>query len=291
MTEAVASARAAATPRPTRWRSSRAIAYVLIIVSLVVMLWPIAWMTVTAFKTPSEVFKTPPSWVPETWTLEPLGYATSPTMLRFFFNSIVVAGLTAAIATLIGGMVAYVISRSRHWSTDVLLLVFLGSMAFPIPLLMITLYTMLSSLNLLNTYAAVVIGHLLLTLPLVVWLMKGFIDGLPAEVELSAYIDGARPFRILWDIVLPMMRPGMAAAAIYVFVTSWNEFVLGLTFTSSTDMRMLPAGISLMFLQEFQYQWPQMMAVAIVATLPILGLFVFFQRYFVAGVTAGAVKH
>lgn len=291
MTDALV-ARAAPLPRRAfRWRPATLLAYAAILGTLVVMLWPIAWMAVTAFKTPSEVFRTPPSWVPDSWTVEPLRYATSPTMLRFFLNSVIVAALTSAIATLVGGMIAYVISRSRHWSTDVLLLIFLGSMAFPIPLLMITLYTMLSSLGLLNTYAAVVIGHLLLTLPLVVWLMKGFIDGLPAEVELSAYIDGARPFRILWDIVLPMMRPGLAAAAIYVFVTSWNEFVLGLTFTSSTDMRMLPAGISLMFLQEFQYQWPEMMAVAIVATLPILALFVFFQRYFVAGITAGAVKH
>jgi ABC-type glycerol-3-phosphate transport system permease component len=145
--------------------------------------------------------------------------------------------------------------------------------------------------ELLDTYAAVVIGHMLLTLPIVVWLSKGFIDDLPAEVELSAYVDGAGPLRIFFDMVLPMMRPGLVAAALYVFVTSWNEFVFGLSFTSSTEMRPLPAGISLLFLQEFQYQWPEMMAVATIATLPILLLFLAFQNQFVEGVTAGAVKH
>ena len=88
-----------------------------------------------------------------------------------------------------------------------------------------------------------------------------------------------------------MTKPGVIASGIYVFVTSWNEFIFGLSFTTSTDMRPLPAGISLVFLQEFQYQWPEMMAVATIATIPILLIFLFLQRYFVQGVTAGAVKH
>lgn len=273
------------------WPLGRIVSYGVIAISMVILLFPIAWMVLTAFKTHDEVFVVPPQWIPRTWTLEPFAYATSGLMMRFFFNSIAIAALTALIATIVGGMTAYVISRARHWSAGALLMLFLASMAFPIPLLMITLYTMLGSMGLLNTYLAVVIGHLLLTLPLVVWLLKGFIDSLPAEVELSAYIDGAGPFRILMDIVLPMMKPGIAASAIYVFVTSWNEFVFGLTFTSSTDMRPLPAGISLVLLQEFQYRWPEMMAVATIATIPILALFVFFQRYFIEGITAGAVKH
>ena len=289
MTDTVLSSSALANRRPLTL--GRVLAYATVLVSLVILLFPVLWMMLTAFKTSGEVFRVPPQWLPENWALEPLAFATSPQMVRFFINSIVVAALTSTIATIIGGMIAYVISRSRHWSASALLMLFLASMAFPIPLLMITLYSMLSSMNLLDTYAAVVIGHLLLTLPLVVWLMKGFIDGLPAEVELSAYIDGAGPFCILMDIVLPMMKPGMAASAIYVFVTSWNEFVFGLTFTTSTDMRPLPAGISLLLLQEFQYKWPEMMAVAMVATIPILALFIFFQRYFIEGITAGAVKH
>ncbi len=103
-------------------------------------------------------------------------------------------------------------------------------------------------------------------------------------------MDGAGPLRSFLRIVVPMARPGLTAAGIYAFVTAWNDLTIGLTLTTSTDMRPLPAGISVTFLQEFQYQWPEMMAVATVATLPILALFVAFQRNFIEGVTAGALK-
>jgi len=167
---------------------------------------------------------------------------------------------------------------------------FLAAMAFPVPLLMISMYTLFGSLGLLDTYLALILANAVVALPVVVWLLKGFFDSLPVEVEEAAFIDGASVLQTLLRVVFPMSRPGLAAAAIFVFVTSWNEFAFGLTFTSSTDMRPLPAGISLLFLQEFQYQWPEMMAVAIVATLPILLLFLLFQRNFVEGVTTGAVK-
>ena len=270
---------------------ARIASYVVIVVALVFLLLPIVWMLLTALKTTDEVFRVPPTYWPEELNLAPFAYATTGLLPRFFLNSIVIATATALLTTVIGALVGYGISRAKHWSTDALLVFFLASMAFPLPLLMISIYAMLSRLGLLDTYGAVVVGHMLLTLPIVVWLTKGFIDDLPVEVEQSAYIDGAGPLRILFDMVLPMMRPGLAASALYVFVTSWNEFIFGLSFTASTEMRPLPAGISLLFLQEFQYQWPEMMAVAAVATVPILVLFLFFQRHFVEGVTAGAVKH
>lgn len=281
---------AAANHRPDS-RSWRAVSYAIIAVSLLLLLLPVFWMVLTAFKTTDEVFRVPPTIWPSKVNWEPLSYAASGMLPRFFLNSIIIAGCTAVITTIVGSLAGYGISRARHWSTNALLVFFLASMAFPLPLLMISIYYLLSVLRLLDTYLAVIVGHMLLTLPLVVWLTKGFIDDLPVEVEQSAYIDGAGPLRILFDMVLPMMRPGMTAAALYVFVTSWNEFIFGLSFTSSTEMRPLPAGISLLFLQEFQYQWPEMMAVATVATVPILLLFLAFQNQFVEGVTAGAVKH
>lgn len=269
---------------------SRVASYLVMTASLLVLLFPVAWMLATAFKGPGEVFMVPPSWIPREPTLAPFSYAFSPIMLRFFVNSIVIAALTALISTMIGACTAYAIVRMQHWSTNLLLLFFLGSLAFPLPLLMITLYMTLSAMGLIDTYLAVVIGHVVLTLPVVVWLLKGFVDSLPVEVEEAAFVDGAGLLRIVWSVVIPIMRPGFTAAGIYVFVTSWNEFIFGLTFTTSSQMRPLPAGIALLFLQEFQYQWPQMMAVATTATVPILVLFIALQKHFVEGVTAGAVK-
>lgn len=273
-----------------RLRFAQVASYLVMAVTLIVLLFPLAWMLATAFKGPGEVFAVPPRWIPREPTLEPFSYAFTPLMLRFFINSIVIAGLTALVTTLIGAGAAYAIVRMRHWSTDLLLVFFLASLAFPLPLLMITLYFTLSALGLINSYAAVVVGHIVLTLPVVIWLLKGFVESLPIEVEEAAFVDGAGLLRIIWLVVIPIMRPGFTAAGIYVFVTSWNEFIFGLTFTTSSSMRPLPAGIALLFLQEFQYQWPQMMAVATTATVPILVLFLVFQKNFVEGVTAGAVK-
>lgn len=273
-----------------RLHASRIASYVVMAVSLIVLLFPLAWLLATAFKSRGEVFMVPPTWWPRQPTVEPFADAFTPTMLRFFFNSILIAALTAVVSTAIGACAAYAIVRLQHWATNLVLLFFLGSLAFPLPLLMITLYLLLSRLGLIDTYPAVVVGHVILTLPVVIWLLKSFAESLPVEVEEAAYVDGAGVLRIIWLVVLPMMRPGFTAAAIYVFVTSWNEFTFGLTFTTSSDMRPLPAGITLLFLQEFQYQWPQMMAVAATATVPILVLFLAFQKNFVEGVTAGAVK-
>ena len=120
--------------------------------------------------------------------------------------------------------------------------------------------------------------------------MKNFFDQLPIEVEEAAYVDGAGPFYTLFFIVMPMAKPALSAAAIFVFVTSWNELVFGLTFTSSTSMRPLPAGISMLFLQEFEGAWSEMMALAAMVSIPVLLLFLIFQKSFMQGVTAGAVK-
>ena len=265
--------------------------YFIIISTLIILIFPIVWMLLTAFKSTDEIFKIPPTFLPKNFSFDAFSYALNSDMPIFFINSIIIAFFTSLITIFVGGLASYGISRAKHWTTNTILMFFLASMAFPIPLLMITIYKILNLINGLDTYWAVIVGHMLITLPIVIWLMKGFIDDLPIEVEESAYIDGASIIQIIYKIVFPMTKPGVIASAIYVFVTSWNEFIFGLSFTTSTDMRPLPAGINLVFLQEFQYQWPEMMAVATIATLPILLMFLFLQRYFVQGVTAGAVKN
>lgn len=280
------------TPRRIHPRKllGRLLLNVLIVIAVLVLLIPVAWMISTAFKGASEVFALPPTLIPRDPTLEGFREALQGPLLRFFLNSILVAAGTTALSIFTGALAAYALSRIPFPGSSGVLLFFLAAMAFPIPLLMISMYIMFSAMQLLNTYPALILGHTVLTLPICVWLLKSFFDSLPVDMEEAAYIDGASPLYTLWHVVLPMARPGLAAAAIFAFVTSWNEFMFGLTFTSSTELRPLPAGISLVFLQEFQYRWPQMMALAILATLPILLLFVVFQRSFMEGLTAGALK-
>jgi multiple sugar transport system permease protein len=256
----------------------------------VALLFPIAWMLSTAIKPHSEVFAYPPVWLPDRFTLEAFASSLRGDMLRFLLNSLLVAVCTAVLSTVTGALAAYPISRRRSPATRGALGYLIASIAFPAPLLLISTYIVSAQLDLIDTYALVVLVNTVFTLPVCIWTLKSFFDSLPIEIEEAAMMDGAGSLRTLLRIVAPMARPGLAAAGIYAFVTAWNDLTIGLTLTTSTDMRPLPAGISVTYLQEFQYQWPEMMAVATVATLPILALFVAFQRNFIEGVTAGALK-
>ena len=254
------------------------------------LLFPIAWMLSTALKERGDVFVNPPVWIPEHITFAAFASALRGDMARFLLNSLWIAACTAALSTAAGALAAYPMSRRRTASTRLALGYLVASIAFPAPLLLISTYIVSAQLDLIDTYLIVILVNCVFTLPVCIWTLKSFFDGLPLEIEEAAMIDGAGPFRTLLRIVGPIARPGLTAAGIYAFVTAWNDLTIGLTLTTSTEMRPLPAGISVTFLQEFQYQWPEMMAIASVATLPILALFIAFQGNFIEGVTAGAVK-
>ena len=251
---------------------------------------PIAWMISTSLKPVDEVFEIPPRWIPGTFTLENFYTQFNETLRQIFLNSVIVGTATAALATFSAALSAYALARFRFWGNSTILMFFLASMAFPIPLIMISMYILFVSVGLLDTYTALVLGHTVITLPVAVWLLKNFFDTLPVEVEEAAFIEGAGPFRTLFFIVLPMSKPALAAAAIFVFVTSWNEFMFGLAFITSNDMRPLPVGISMYFLVQFDGAWSELMAVGLMVTAPVLVLFLVFQKTFMHGVTAGAVK-
>lgn len=260
------------------------------LVSLVILLWPIAWMVSTSLKSPDQVFANPPQWIPAHPSLASYRGALSPVIARSLLNSIIIAAGAAVLATVAGAMCAYGIARAKGTWSAVVLAMLLSSLGLPIPMLMVTMYFMFAKAGMLDGYGALILANTAITMPVVVWMMRDFFESLPYEIEEAAYIDGAGLLYAFWKIVVPMAMPGLAAAAIFVFVTSWNEFVFGLTFTSSEAMRPLPAMFSLLFLGEFQYRWGDAMAVAVVVAIPVMALFLLFQRYFVQGATAGAVK-
>lgn len=273
-----------------RRRATLAALYLCIAGLVTVMLIPIGWMVSTSFKPLSTVFEIPPRWIPAEPTLRNYVAQFNEVLGTLMLNSLIIAVGSAFLATFVGAMTAYGLSRFRFPGNTLLMLFFMGSLAFPVPLVMISLYGLFVKLGLLNTYGALILGHTAITIPVSIWLLKNFFDQLPREVEEAAYVDGANPFKVFLFIVLPMARPALAASAIFVFVVSWNELMFGLTFTSTTDMRPLPAGITLIFLQEFEGAWSEMMALAVMVSVPVLILFFFFQKTFLQGVTAGAVK-
>lgn len=275
-----------------RFRSplSSMLVYALVVLAIGLLMIPIAWMVSTSLKPVADVFEIPPRWIPATVTFENFYTQFNDVLRRIFLNSVIVGTASAILATFSAALAAYALARFRFWGNTALLMFFLASMAFPIPLIMISMYVLFVQIGLLDTYLALVLGHTVITLPVAVWLLKNFFDTLPIEVEEAAFIEGAGPFRTLIFVVLPMSKPAMAAAAIFVFVTSWNEFMFGLAFITSNDMRPLPVGISMYFLVQFDGAWSELMAVGLMVTAPILVLFLAFQKTFMHGVTAGAVK-
>jgi ABC-type glycerol-3-phosphate transport system permease component len=188
--------------------------YGLVFASLTILLMPIAWMLSTSFKPLADVFQYPPRWIPEHPTLESYRTQFNAVLGTYFFNSVVIGICSALLSTFAGALAAYGIARFRFRGNSAILMFFMASLAFPIPLLMISMYLLFVNLHMLNTYAALVIGHTVITLPVAVWLLKSFFDQLPVEVEEAAYVDGASPLYTLFRIVLPMARPALGASAI-----------------------------------------------------------------------------
>jgi multiple sugar transport system permease protein len=265
-------------------------AYTIAIAAFAFLLLPVYWLVVTSFKPIEDVFVVPPEMWPHNFTFKNYVNQFDLRLIQMFQNSLIVSGAAAILSTFAGSLCAYAISRFYFRFKSILLLLFLASMAFPVPMLMITMYSTFHQLGLLDTYWALILGNTAMGLPLSVWLMTNFIDQIPIDMEEAALLDGASPFSVLMHIVLPMVRPGLAASGIFVFVTSWNELLMGLTFVSSPEVRTLPAGITLAFLGEFEGDWSEMMALAVMVTLPVFLLFMIMQKSILKGMTAGALK-
>lgn len=259
-------------------------------ISTLFLISPIIWMVSTSVKNEADVFNRPPEWIPSEITFDSYSRIMNGFVVNILYNSILIALLAAIIATIVGALTAYALSRFAIPGKSTIMLFFLSSLAFPIPLLMMSMYILLMKLGLLDTLTSMVIGHTVITLPITVWLMKNFIDQIPKEIEEAAFVEGASFFRIIFFIVFPLSMPALTASALFVFVTSWNELFFGLSFISSPDLRTVPVGISQSFLQDFKTDWTGMMSLAVIVTIPIGIIFIFLQKSFLRGMIAGSVK-
>jgi ABC-type glycerol-3-phosphate transport system permease component len=160
---------------------------------------------------------------------------------------------------------------------------------FPHSAIIIPIYRMMRDAELLNTYAALIIAYVSVTLPIAVWMLRGFLLKLPVSLEEAAAVDGASPLRIFWDVVVPLARPGIIATAVYVLIVTWQEFLFALSFTSTQEMRTLPVGLN-DFIGQYGIRYGELMASSVMVSAPVIAVFFVLQRYFVAGLTAGAVK-
>lgn len=278
-------------PRSHRLRKrARPIAtYLWVLAVLVPFLFPFAWMLSVALKRPDEIFVFPPNFLPRDPTLANFDKALSPVFLRYGWNSLLVAALTTAVAVFLAVLAGYAFSRLRFRGRRALLVTIIMTQVLPLAVLVVPIFAIMRSLGLIDTYRGLVIAYLTFTIPVAVWLLRGFFNAIPHDLEEAALVDGCTRLQAFVRVILPLSGPGVAATASWVFFVSWQEFMFALTLTIDRSMRTLPVGI-LDFVGEHVTDWGALMAASVLISLPVFVLFYFIQQQFVAGLTKGGLK-
>jgi multiple sugar transport system permease protein len=271
-------------------------AFRVIVVSLLTVFTvvPIYVMTTSAMKPLSDV-QGPFTWWPTSVTFAPFidMWKTVP-LASYFVNSVIVAGAATILSLVIAVFAAYAISRYRFLGRSVFSTTILSTQMFPGVLFLLPLFLIFVNVNsavgiqLVGTRAGLVITYLTFSLPFAIWMLAGYFDGIPRDLDEAAKVDGNGPMGALWRVVLPAARPGLVAVAIYSFMTSWGEVLFASVMTTDAN-RTLAVGLQLYSTQTNVY-WNQIMAASLVVSIPVVVGFLLLQRNFVAGLTAGAVK-
>jgi multiple sugar transport system permease protein len=271
-------------------RGSRIVLYVALAFAALFAFFPIYWMLATSLRPNTEVFAFPPTLLPRTLTLEHYAnFVRNPQLLRYLGNSVLVASVTAVFSLVVSTYAAYAFSKFRFTGRRSLMFLVLSAQMFPQALLLITLYLMFARMGLLNTYLVLVLSFTTFTLPLCIWMLKGYFDQIPNDLIEAAKVDGAGQLQIIHRVLLPITGPALVATGLFAFMRGWNDFIYALTLVGR-DKQTLPPGLVLTYVGEFQSQWADMMAASLLVSLPLVIAFVIFQRHIVSGLTAGAVK-
>lgn len=265
-------------------------AWAYIVLTVLLVLPPAVWTLSTALKPEADTIKVPPTWIPDPFTFDAfIGLLTS-TNIRFFANSLIYAVGSIALALIVCIPAAYVATRYASRRMETMMTGILVLSMVPAIVVFIALYSMFVKTALINTYPMLIIVYTAIICGQTILFLRNFIENIPVEIEEAAAIDGCNRFQILWRIVLPLIRPGIAAVAIFIFVFVWNDFLVGTVLATTEDMKTVQNGIVRYVTTGFGNFWALFSAFVIVAFLPVLGVFLSFQRWFIAGMTSGGVK-
>ncbi|GAA2931962.1 carbohydrate ABC transporter permease [Microbacterium luteolum] len=251
---------------------------------------PVLWMLSSSFKSNTQIFELPPRLLTDTFSFDAyIAIFTNPETMRFFLNSYVVAGSVTVLTLIVAIQAAYAFSRFDFRGKRILNVVIVSVQAVPPITLLIPYFGLMVALGLYNSYAGLILTYMVFTLPYAIIMMTGYFNTLPRELDEAVRVDGAGSMTALWRILVPISVPGIVSVGIYTFMIAWNEYLFALTLTRTIDMRTVPIGIQLLMGQH-SYEWNQIMAMSVLGSIPVLLLFLFFQRYFISGLTAGSVK-
>jgi multiple sugar transport system permease protein len=266
------------------------ITYLIIGFIVVFALAPIVWMFITSLKAEQDILTNDLQYLPSRVTFENYvniwNRSGFPTLIT---NSAIVTAITLVICLTLGSMAAYGFSRAKFRGRNQLMLLYLVVRMFPVVLLIIPLFIMMRNLKLLDSTFGLAMAYTTFLLPLSVWMMKGFFEAIPIDLEEAARIDGCTRLTALFLIILPLVRSGLIATGVFIGMAAWNEFLFALMLTTSQGSRTWPVGLQLM-IGEFQLPWGTFSAGGIISIIPIIVFFSITQRTLIRGITAGAIK-
>ena len=273
---------------PERGWLGRGVVYILLTVLSILWIIPILWAIDTAFKPESQTTTIPVTWFPTHFTLT--GFVEviqAGDLPRWYFNSILTTVVITVLVVVIASMAAFAFSRIPFRGRNIVFWIILAGLMVPAPILIIPLFTEIQTFGLVNSYWAIILPQL--ASPIAVFIFKQFFDGLPHELEDAAFMDGASPWRVYWQIWMPLSRPAIAAVAVFIFVAAWNNFVWPFIAITSTQMMTLPVGLATVQ-TSYGVHYAQIMATAVLGGLPTLIAFLFFQRQIVQGFASTGLK-
>ena len=266
------------------------ITYGLVCCYLFFGLAPIVWLLITSFKTEEEIVSTTLTYYPHNPTIHNyIDIWNQSGLLNLMSNSLLTTVYTVVMCIVVGTLASYSFSQYKFPGKQGLLVFYLVVRMFPAVLMIVPLFLIMRFFGLLDTSIGLAIAYTSFLMPLFIWMMKGFFDAVPVELEKAARIDGCTRIGALVRVVMPLVRNGLAATAIFVAIAAWNEYMFALMLTTSSGSRTWPVGLQLM-IGEFQLPWGLLAAGGIVSIIPVFILFALVQRTMVRGLTAGAVK-
>lgn len=278
-------------------RAYKVLIYILVIIIFIFIVAPFSWLIISSISPKAELLSVPPHWIPHTPTLKSykaifFGGARTTRTARYFknslINSIIVAGSVTILCLAIGSMASYAFTRLKFRGRQSLLLLILTTQMIPAVAIIIPLYVVMMNLHLLDTHLGLFITYSSFILPLMIWIMMGYFQAIPTDIEDAAKIDGCSRMGALVRVVLPLAAPGLAASGIFAFIIAWNEFFLALILTS-INAKTLPVLVS-EFSTKFGADYVMMSTGGVLASIPPIVLALTFQKFIIKGLTGGAVK-
>jgi multiple sugar transport system permease protein len=271
-------------------RTQSALSYAVLTALGLIVLFPFYWMTVTSFKGEEQMRSLVSMFWPSPFIIENYQQLLRKTeFISWYGNSVIVSVASTILATAVGTVGAYALARLKFLGRGFMASATLITYLVPPSILFIPLYAQIKTLGLANSLSGLILSYPSFTVPFVTWLLMGYFESIPEELEEAAMIDGATRFGAFRRIILPLAAPGVLAAALYAFTQAWNEFLYSLVFITDARLRTLPVGLA-SFITGDVYGWGYLMAGAVLTTLPVIAAYTYLQKYMVEGLTAGSVK-